>query len=156
MRTIIELIVIIIIIYWGIKFLKYNTFNKVKKIDVEAVIEAEKMKMMNTIYARDFYKYENELNERGFGTRGIYIFTNLKNNKSYVGQSINILSRIRTHLGGRGNPELYRDIEKGNKFTIQLVRLADSEFSNLDSLEKHYISKHDSYVSGYNKTRGNG
>lgn len=159
MKNPIELIILGFIIYWVFKYLKNKFFTNSKKnreAQIDAIIEAEKMKMANTIYAKDFYSEERNLSRRNFDTRGVYIFTNLKNNKKYVGQSINILMRVRTHLKGRGSDNLYKDIKRGDKFTIQFVRLIDTHFRDLDSLEKYHISKNNSYVSGYNKTRGNG
>lgn len=160
MRDFIELVIIGIIIYWSAKFIYNKLSNTVRKrrepeVDVKAIIEEQKMKMMNTIYADEFYKRERELRSRGFGGKGIYIFTNMRTNRKYVGQSIKVLKRVRTHLRGRGNKDLYKHMKAGDKFTIQFIRLADTNFSNLNALEKHYISKYNSYTAGYNKTRGN-
>lgn len=154
MKDFIQLSITIFAIYLGIKFLKHK-FKRKPKINVDALIEAEKMKMMNTIYAQDFSKVERDFRKRGFDKDGIYIFTNLRNNKRYVGQSIRVLKRVKSHLNGSGNPDLYRDLQRGDKFTIQFIRLIDSNFADLNALEKHYITKYNSYHGGYNKTRGN-
>lgn len=155
MGDFIQLIIIGLVIYWVIKLVKNKTSKRNNRMDLDDFIAAEKMKMMNTLYAKDFFREERNLKRRGFNSKGIYIFTNIRNNKKYVGQSVRVLGRIRTHLKGRGNGDLHRDMMSGDNFTIELIRLKDTRYYDLNTLERHYITKHNSYVAGYNKTRGN-
>ena len=66
-----------------------------------------------------------------------------------------VQNMLDNHIKGRGNPELYCDIEKGDEFAVKIIKLTDTNFDNLNDLERHYIAKYNSYYNGYNKTRGN-
>lgn len=110
----------------------------------------------NSVLADEYIYKKQYLKSRGFETEGAYIFTNTsKNNYRYVGQSINVMNRIDTHLKGRGNPDVYRDIMNGDVFAIELIKLSDTDFYDLNGLESYLIAKHNTYYNGYNKTRGN-
>lgn len=96
---------------------------------------------------------------------GIYLFTNLVNNKHYVGQAICLRKRLRSHLGNiihnRYDNPLYRAINKYgiDNFDISIIELLDIEDKKLlrktlDDLEVLYIEKYDSYKNGYNQTKG--
>lgn len=167
MRNFIEVIIIGIIIYWVVKltyrFLKVNVYGKLmgpkgkrkRTAKENAILKKIYMKHANTIKAEEFAINERHLKAGGFETPGAYIFTNLYNGKTYVGQSVNILNRVRTHLNGRGNKLIYDDL-KLDKFTIQFIKLSSTDYKNLDDLERHYIYEMNSYLEGYNKTKGNG
>lgn len=128
---------------------------KLSKEEIEKYIKKEQMKSRNTILLNDFEQQRKKLSRRGFSAPGIYIFTNLNNGKKYVGQSKNILTRVNTHIKGRGSSDLFLDIQRGNDFIIQFIKLSESNHRNLNSLEKYYIKKMRAFTNGYNKTRGN-
>lgn len=67
----------------------------------------------------------------------IYKITNLKNNKKYIGQTINsIYFRFAQHLREhRGNNELHKDMQKQNKKDFK-VTLIDTAFNNIEADEK--------------------
>lgn len=155
MQNFIELLIYALVIFfvWKLIFKRPSKFKH--KLSDEEYLKREFMRVENTIHAEEFGKKFEKLKRKGFEGEGIYIFTNLKNNKKYVGQSVNLLNRVNGHLKGKGNPDLHLDMQKGDKFTIQFMKLKDSEFNNLDAFEKHYIYKLNSYHVGYNKTRGN-
>lgn len=160
MANLVELLILIIVVVVLFKInskIKGRTDSKEYnyKYTDDEYFEKEVMRFENTIYAKDFNNKYVDLNRKGFETEGIYIFTNLSNNRKYVGQSIHLLSRVKGHLSGHGNPELHKDLKKGYEFKIQFIKLGNSEFNNLNALEKAYISKTNSYYGGYNKTRGN-
>ena len=160
------IILIGLLAYWAIRYI-YNeikrtvrvVFNKrrtrVSDRELQDFIKNQQMRMMNTIDIKDFYKEKQYLIQKGFNEAGVYIFKNLDNNMKYVGQSVNVVNRVETHLKGRGNEDLYRDIKNNHRFLIEFIKLEDSNFYNLDELEKYYIAKYNSFISGYNKTRGN-
>lgn len=99
---------------------------------------------------------------------GIYIFKNNINGKCYVGQSVLIRKRIRSHFSNiktkRYDSPLYRAIEKYglHNFTINILEafVPDPEMSNeqlikkLDELEIKYIAEYEAYTKGYNCTVG--
>ena len=157
MSDFISLLITVGLIYYIGKFLIKFLIEKVSWVllDKEAVAERERMRYENTIHAKEFFLMENELKMRGFNSKGIYIFTNLKNKRTYVGQSVNVLRRVQQHLNGRGNKDLHNDFIRGDKFTIRFIKLTDTPFKTLNALERHYISKKNSYYAGYNKTQGN-
>lgn len=162
MRDFIELLILGLLIYWGIKFIKIKLKERSDKKkherkygDTSALVKREMMRFTNTINANEFYEKEEELKRSKLDGPGVYIFTNLTTNRRYVGQSVNIVNRVSTHLSGRGNGDVFDDISLGYEFTIQFISLESTVFSNLDVAEKNYITKYNSYAAGYNKTRGN-
>lgn len=90
---------------------------------------------------------------------GIYMIENLINGKKYIGQSINLQTRKKTHINNlkrnkHCNKHLQRAWNKyGEKnFQIKILELCDREF--LSEKEMAYISYYDSYTNGYNLTIG--
>ena len=86
----------------------------------------------------------------------IYIITNVLNNKHYIGQTKrDIHTRLQEHFKCCHNIELRNDIEKFgiNSFTTSILDYAETS-EELDAKEKYWISKYDSYSSGYNKSSG--
>lgn len=97
---------------------------------------------------------------------GIYIFKNNINNKCYIGQSICIRKRIKSHLKSIDKLKLplYAAIKKYgiHNFTIDILdsfipdESTDTKdlIKKLDTLEIKYIKEYDSYNNGYNCTVG--
>lgn len=92
----------------------------------------------------------------GFNFSGIYILHNLTKDKHYVGQSVNVMSRVESHFKGRssGNQHVYNDFIKGDEWTIKMIRLKDTNYYNLNDLESYAIKLYQGFDKGYNKTRG--
>ena len=88
---------------------------------------------------------------------GIYKITNKINNKSYIGQSINIESRWIHH---RNYPikysryPLYLAFEKYGIENFNFEVIEECSCGELDEKEQYYISKYDTYNNGYNQTLG--
>lgn len=91
---------------------------------------------------------------------GVYVILNQTLNKTYVGQSIHVMKRLRDHFSGHGKGNtgsalLYRDYYSGNGFLITVIPIHDAPTDNLNRLERILIAEFDSFETGYNKTRGN-
>jgi len=100
----------------------------------------------------DFFK----IKERQQGDMvGVYVLYNKSKNKYYVGQTKRLFFRINQHFTGYGNGDIYADYVYGDQFAIQIIKLTDSGYSDIDKLEKDLIKKYDAYKVGYNKTSGN-
>lgn len=163
MQNFIEVAIICFVAYWTIKIVYAFLYNKImgpinekrREKNGDDIIARERMRMNNTVEASNFFARKRDLEARGFSTKGVYIFTNKTNNRKYVGQSVNILNRVSTHLKGRGNEDVHFDMQLGQRFTIEFIKLEGSNSRSLNALEKHYITKHNSYRGGYNKTSGN-
>ena len=92
---------------------------------------------------------------------GIYKITNTVNNKCYIGQSTNLLHRIRKHIktlltGTNRNAHLqnaYNKYGTGN-FTIEIIEECTED--SLDEREIFWIDYYKAYDPkyGYNKTKG--
>ena len=93
---------------------------------------------------------------------GIYKITNLLNNASYIGQSINIYKRFCSHHKvDYNNPnsscyniKLYRAFRKYGleNFKVEVLELCQP--NELNEKEIAYIEYYDSYHHGYNSTLG--
>ncbi len=68
----------------------------------------------------------------------------------YVGQSVNVYKRVRNHLTGHGNGDVYADVRE-NKWVY--VRLIPCEEKDMNKLEKSLISLFNA-TKYYNKTCG--
>lgn len=90
---------------------------------------------------------------------GIYCIQNIKTNKKYIGQSIDIETRIKRH---------FRQLRRGIHHSIYLQRsydlygeqnfrstvLEQCEVQELDAKQKYWIRFYDSHNNGYNMTDG--
>lgn len=117
------------------------------------------------IWSEFFQKQTNELCNRVIGKDkkcGIYKITNLITNECYIGQSVDISSRWKTHIkNGLGietaftTNKLYRSMQKYGiqNFTFELIEECNKE--QLNEKEKFYIEANKSDVLGLNSTKGN-
>lgn len=92
---------------------------------------------------------------------GIYKITNKINNKSYIGQSIDIKARFSQHklhaFDNRRdsyNFTIYKAIRKYGieNFNFEIIEICSKE--DLNKKEKYWIKYYDSYNNGYNMTTG--
>ncbi len=84
---------------------------------------------------------------------GIYYIKNLNSKKLYIGQSVQLGERAKTHIaqleaGIHTNRELQEDYKKGDRFRIGIVQKAPRKL--LEGLEIYYILKWNTNVVGYN------
>ncbi len=86
---------------------------------------------------------------------GVYVIHNETRDMYYVGQAKKLFFRVNQHFTGHGNGDVYADYKYGDDFSIKIIKLTDSGYSDIDLLEKHMIEKYDAYNSGYNRTSGN-
>ncbi len=68
----------------------------------------------------------------------------------YVGQSLHVCSRVRNHLTGHGNGDVYADVRMGKPVFVKLVPCAAEQ---MNALEKNLISTFNA-TSSYNSTAG--
>lgn len=104
----------------------------------------------------------NKLCEQIIGNKqitGIYKITNLKNNKIYIGQAVNVSNRLKEHIkAGLGidtpNNILYKGMKKYNveNFSFELLERCNPQ--ELNDREKFWISYFKSNDYGYNMTVG--
>lgn len=94
---------------------------------------------------------------------GIYKFTNKINNKSYIGQSVNIANRVHDHYyrafyNYPSNKEyekaFYRALRKYGKENFIFEILEECSKKELNTREQYWIQYFDSYNNGYNETIG--
>lgn len=92
---------------------------------------------------------------------GIYIIHNRENDKYYVGQSKDVLKRLKQHFNGTVPRNIifaedyyhshFENLE--DLFEVQIIRCETKD--ELDALERELIYKYDSCNNGYNSTKGN-
>lgn len=85
---------------------------------------------------------------------GIYKITNLINNKSYIGQSINIKRRWREHKRMTGKNLMYEDMKKFKIENFSFEVIEECLIDKLDEREIYWIKYYDTYNNGYNLTTG--
>lgn len=92
---------------------------------------------------------------------GIYKITNKINNKAYIGLSIDIEHRKKTHFKRAYNKNdkeydkaLYRAIRKYGTENFVFEILEECKKEELYNKEKFYIKKFNSFYNGYNETPG--
>ena len=92
---------------------------------------------------------------------GVYVIHNKEKDKYYVGQSKDVMKRIKQHFNGTvpKNQIFAEDYytsqieDKNNLFEIKIIKCETKD--ELDSLEKQLIYEYDSWNRGYNGTSGN-
>ena len=87
---------------------------------------------------------------------GIYLITNKVNGKKYVGQSIDIERRWKSHIIASKKSELHihRAIRKYGIDNFDFSILEECSVDKLDEREIYWISELDTYNNGYNMTIG--
>ena len=87
---------------------------------------------------------------------GIYKITNLKNNLSYIGQTIDFHNRWLSHCRKEkdNNFDLYQDMDELGLeyFKFEIIEKCNPE--ELDEREKYWIEYYDTFNLGYNRTTG--
>lgn len=84
---------------------------------------------------------------------GIYKITNKVTGEIYIGQSIDIFSRWKTHSVIQDDTKFHLALqEKIEDFTFEILEQCQPE--NLNIREKYWINKYNSYNEGYNMTEG--
>ena len=68
----------------------------------------------------------------------------------YVGQSLHICNRVRNHLNGKGNGDVYADVREGKPVFVHFERCEEPQ---MNDLEKRLIDAFHATES-YNSTRG--
>ena len=87
----------------------------------------------------------------------IYKATSKTSGKSYIGQTINLKDRIRSHRAAKDNYTFHAAMRKYgfDDFLWEVVEdLGDCSQELLDEREKYWIAFYDTYNSGYNSTLG--
>lgn len=130
---------------------------------------AEEMRNPTTLYKliyKDYYEkpFSDMVNRvvKGRGNIGIYKITNIKNGKTYIGQTRQAFKeRWRTHLKRGVKAEagtlnkLYDAMWKEGVENFTFEVLAECDIADLNRKEKEYIAFYQSNNWGYNSTAGN-
>ena len=86
---------------------------------------------------------------------GIYKIYCKETNKYYIGQSVNVENRLKTHLNELKNnkhinQELQSDFNSYGEDSFVFEKIKDSEEQFLNMFEKYYMEYYDSLENGYN------
>ncbi len=146
--------------------------DKIKKIEMERIKistfcadEISKIKKLPTTqedYLTDseFMPITDTLRFDKEKINGVYVIKNNELNKYYVGQSKNILYRLRQHFKGYEPKNIIfakdyfsSSMEKQKLWSVKIIPLETKD--ELDSKEKELIDFYDSFNNGYNQTGGN-
>ena len=86
--------------------------------------------------------------------RGIYKVTNKVNGKVYIGQSVDIGRRWRTHMTAKDDIYFHKAIQKYGVENFEWEVIEQCKKSELDEREIYWIEYYDSFNKGYNCTKG--
>lgn len=132
-----------------------NRGKKVDKIPVEEYLNEIKYAPYRTYIDNKKFISMKELNKINFPViKGVYIIFNKSTGMYYVGQSMNIGERLKSHLKGYGSSDVYKSIVNDDNVLMTFIEF-NNNFNDLDEMERRYITHYDSYNNGYNRTRGN-
>lgn len=115
------------------------------------------------IWSAYFLKQTNDLCTRVLQKTkcGIYKITNLITDEVYIGQSVDIPSRWKTHIKcglGIDTPstsKLYASMQKYNVWMFSFELIEDCPANQLNEKEKYWIDMYQSDTAGLNLTKGN-
>lgn len=144
----------------------------IKKLEYEKKREKERINLvekLNQVQKLSFEIFNNDSfiplkNFIGFEYEkiiGCYVIHNKENGKCYVGQSKDVIKRLKQHFKGTipNNVIFAEDYytssykNKEDLFEIRTVRCETKD--ELDRTEKQLIEEYDAFKSGYNGTKGN-
>lgn len=83
----------------------------------------------------------------------IYCFHNIKNNKRYIGQTVNLHSRYKDHFNSKLNDEFHQELRK-NPDNFEFIILEEVKETELDNREIYWIDYYNSFLDGYNNNKG--
>src|SRR5690554_2320401 len=150
-REIPNMFIIFFVVSLALTLLNIKTYIKTKRYLI--YIEEIKQKINKELEISITEFYDGYVNRR-VSIKGVYVIRNKTKNKYYVGQSQNIVLRVRKHLEGSGNGHLFADYKYGDLFSVILIRFNPNKYTSLSHQERAYIEIFDSFNRGYNKTRG--
>lgn len=101
-------------------------------------------------------------NKENLNVSGVYVITNILNNKQYVGQSKNIKRRWQDHSSKSIHPRkqdeynslLYRAMREDGLENFTIKVLEECSIENLKEREVYWIEKLNTYNDGYNNSFG--
>ena len=82
---------------------------------------------------------------------GVYVILNKTKNMYFIGHSKHVLDRVKSHLNGRGNADIYYDYKNGDSFAIKMYSLEGSGFESLRDLEKDLALKLNAISKRYSR-----
>ena len=85
---------------------------------------------------------------------GIYKVTNKVNGKVYIGQSVDIGRRWRTHMTAEDDIYFHKAIQKYGVENFEWEVIEQCKKKDLDEREIYWIEYYDSFNKGYNRTKG--
>lgn len=132
----------------------YNIINQyhTMRVTVATANQERFLSELSSITPEEFFEIKRL--QKGDSV-GVYIIHNESKDMYYVGQAKRMFFRINQHFTGHGNGDLYADYKYGDSFSIKIINLTDSGYSDLDLLEKDLIACYHAEEFGYNKTKGN-
>lgn len=102
------------------------------------------------VTVEEFLEYSDEFENYV----GVYVLYNKTQDMYYVGQATRTVDRLKNHLLGHGNGDVYADYKYGDEFLVSIIPY-DLSQGTLNDMEANFIEYFDSFENGYNKTRGN-
>lgn len=87
---------------------------------------------------------------RDYNVPAAYVIRNTTKEKYFIGSGQRVLDLIYRHFTNSGNFYVYGDYGTGDEFTVKIIQLGDTNFTEMKELRRDLIEKHDANKTGYN------
>ena len=115
-------------------------------IDNEEIDIEEFLEMYDTrIYNFDSKQYDIKILKRA-DFEGVYIIHNCTKDIYLVGKSQKVLKKVDRYFRGFENEDVYEDYENCDTFKIRIIKLENSDYNDIDELEKDMKEKYGTYI----------
>ena len=111
-----------------------------KDVPIEEFLKMYDMRMYDISNKQSDIKFMKNVD-----FEGVYILRNATQNKCFVGKASKVFKKIERHFTGYGNEEIYSEWRKGNKFYINIIRLENSGYDNINYLERDIKEKYNAF-----------
>lgn len=111
-----------------------------QEIDVKEFLD-----MYNT-RTHDFSNHQDDIKiMKHHDFEGVFIIHNCTRNIFLVGKAGQVMRKVDRLFRGCENQDVYEDYQDGDTFKVRIIRLEDSEYTNLDKLEQNITGKYGLY-----------
>lgn len=118
----------------------------IKILDTDKNVPIEEFLKMYDMRTYDISNKQSDIKfMKNIDFEGVYILQNKTKNKCFVGKVSKVFKKIERHFTGYGNADIYSEWLKGNKFFVNIIRLENSGYDNINILERDIKEKYNAF-----------